>query len=75
MPVTIWSNSKVSDALPKTYHHPIGPAAALEWMRIIGKVFRTQGASNQPSNAYNIGGRFFPEPRRFLMYPLNSRQM
>jgi hypothetical protein len=44
-------------------------------MRIIGKVFRTQGASNQPSNAYNIGGRFFPEPRRFLMYPLNSRQM
>src|SRR6516162_5728231 len=50
MPVRIWSSSKVSDALPKTYHQPIGPAAPRGMgCRIIGSsVSRSfSRASNQ----------------------------
>ena len=66
MPVTICSISNVIEALPKTYHQPIGPAAPLGigW-RIIGiSVSRTRNrASNQASSALNIGVSFaVPSP-------------
>src|SRR5262245_50695191 len=61
MPVTTCSISKVSDALPNTYHHPIGPAAPLGmgWRIIGSSVSRTRNrASNQTSSALNIGVSF-----------------
>src|SRR5215472_9682228 len=50
MPVRIWTMSRVSDALPKTYHQPIGPAASRGMgCRIIGSraARRRKRASNQ----------------------------
>src|SRR5947209_644623 len=50
MPVRIWSRSMVMDALPKTYHQPIGPAASrgMGCSSIGSRVARTfNRASNQ----------------------------
>src|SRR5262245_36678761 len=50
MPVRIWTRRRVSDALPNTYHQPIGPAASRGiGCRIIGSRVsrRRRRASNQ----------------------------
>src|SRR5262249_45790022 len=50
MPVRIWMRSMVSDALPKTYHQPIGPATSrgMGCSSIGSRVARTRNrASNQ----------------------------
>src|SRR5262249_56311816 len=54
MPVMIWSSNRVSEALPKTYHQPIGPAApfGIGWVnigRMLARTFRR--ASSQPPTA------------------------
>src|SRR5262245_55403922 len=63
MPVRIWTVSSVSDALPKTYHHPIGPAAA----RGIGCVSigrRLERTASRVSNQFPMAGS-----QRFIVVP------
>src|SRR5262245_59564292 len=57
MPVRIWTMKRVSDALPNTYHQPIGPAASRGiGCRIIGSRLsrRRRRTSNQLPTARNI---------------------